>query len=74
MGGDDSYTVVGVTRDTKHYGLDEEMRPGVFLPLGREDWGRMAMVVILLGATTVATLLPARRTARTNPIEALRAD
>lgn len=24
--------VVGVTRDVKHYGLDQEMRPGVFVP------------------------------------------
>ena len=25
--------VVGVTRDVKHYGVDQEMRPGVYLPL-----------------------------------------
>lgn len=25
-------TVIGVTRDVKHYGVDEEMRPGVYLP------------------------------------------
>ena len=25
--------VVGLTRDEKHYGLEEEMKPGVFLPL-----------------------------------------
>ncbi len=26
-------TVVGVTRDVKHYGVDQEMRPGVYQPL-----------------------------------------
>jgi predicted permease len=29
-------TVVGVTRDVKHYGLDEEMRPGIYQPLAQE--------------------------------------
>jgi predicted permease len=28
-------TVVGVTEDTKHYGLDEEMRQGIFQPLAQ---------------------------------------
>jgi putative ABC transport system permease protein len=34
-GGSDApwWTVVAVTADTKHYGLDEEARPGVFVPL-----------------------------------------
>lgn len=29
----DWMTVVGVTRDVKHYGVDQEMRPGVYQPL-----------------------------------------
>jgi predicted permease len=35
--GDESpwMTVVGVTRDVKHYGQDEEMRPGVYVPLAQ---------------------------------------
>jgi putative ABC transport system permease protein len=28
-------TVVGVTKDTKHYGLDREMRQGIFQPLAQ---------------------------------------
>ncbi|SPE42052.1 conserved membrane hypothetical protein [Candidatus Sulfopaludibacter sp. SbA3] len=28
----DWFQVVGVTRDTKHYGLDQEMKPSVFVP------------------------------------------
>jgi putative ABC transport system permease protein len=35
--GDESpwMTVVGVTRDVKHYGQSEEMRPGVYIPLAQ---------------------------------------
>ena len=38
-------TVVGVTRDTKHYGLDTPMRPGVFQPHAQSNGGSMAIVV-----------------------------
>ena len=31
----DWYTVVGVARDVKHYGVDEEMRPGLYQPLSQ---------------------------------------
>ena len=31
-GGKDWFQVVGFMRDEKHYGLDQEMKPGVFLP------------------------------------------
>ncbi len=39
--GDDAvgWTVVGVTRDVKHYGVDEEMRPGVYQPLAQNPLG-----------------------------------
>jgi putative ABC transport system permease protein len=39
-------TVIGVTRDTKHYGLDQEMRPSVCLS-EREvpDWDSMSIVL-----------------------------
>jgi len=32
-------TVVGVTRDVKHYGVDEEMRPGFYQPLQQNPLG-----------------------------------
>lgn len=49
LGRDTTYTVVGLTHDTKHYGLDEPMRPGVFLPFGRRDFGRDSMTFALRG-------------------------
>jgi predicted permease len=39
------YEVIGVTRDTKHYGLDEEMRPGVFIPHRYAIDGTMTIAV-----------------------------
>jgi predicted permease len=51
--------VVGVTRDEKHYGLEEEMKPGVFLPL-REvpvNW----MNIVLRGSMDPQLLIPPAR-------------
>lgn len=45
-GGDSEpwWTVVGVTRDTKHYGLDKEMRPAVYQPLRQLPLGSLTLV------------------------------
>ncbi len=50
-GGDDRpwMTVVGVNRDGKHYGLDEEMRPGVYMPVRQLVDNRMNVVVRTAG-------------------------
>lgn len=37
--------VIGVTRDTKHYGLDEEMKPCVIAPFSLHPRSGMALVV-----------------------------
>ncbi|HYL78233.1 MAG TPA: ABC transporter permease [Bryobacteraceae bacterium] len=37
--------VVGVTRDEKHYGLDQEMKPSIFLPLHGLSRNSMAIVL-----------------------------
>jgi predicted permease len=37
--------VVGLTRDEKHYGLDQEMKPSVFLPLRGVSRNSMAIVL-----------------------------
>jgi predicted permease len=38
-------TVVGVIEDTKHYGLDEEMRQGIFQPLAQEALSGASIVI-----------------------------
>ena len=51
--------VVGITRDEKHYGLEQEMKPGVFLPL-REipvNW----MNIVLRGSIDPQMLIPPAR-------------
>ncbi|MGD0297005.1 MAG: ABC transporter permease [Bryobacteraceae bacterium] len=52
--------VVGITRDEKHYGLEQAMKPGVFLPL-REipvNW----MNIVLRGSVDPQLLIPPART------------
>ena len=51
--------VVGVTRDEKHYGLEEEMKPGVFLPLRAVpvNW----MNIVLRGSIDPQMLIPPAR-------------
>ena len=38
-------TVVGLTRDTKHYGLEQPMRPGLFLPYAQCPVAYMTLVL-----------------------------
>ena len=55
--------VVGLTRDEKHYGLDQEMKPSVFLPL--RGVPRIAMDIIIHGSIEPQLLIgPAREILR----------
>jgi putative ABC transport system permease protein len=55
--------VVGLTRDEKHYGLDQEMKPSVFLPL--RGVPRIAMDIIVHGSIEPQLLIgPAREILR----------
>lgn len=48
-------TVIGVTRDVKHYGLDTEMRPGVYLPMQQAP--RQDMTVVVRSAVAPTSLV-----------------
>jgi putative ABC transport system permease protein len=37
--------VVGVAKDVKHYGVDQEVRPTVYLPYAQATWGDLAVVI-----------------------------
>ena len=41
---EDWMTVVGLVRDARHYGLDREMRPGVYVPFDRSPSGSLTIV------------------------------
>ena len=47
-------TVVGVTRNVKHYGLDEEMRPGVYQPFRQMPRSGFAVALRTQGDPTPA--------------------
>jgi putative ABC transport system permease protein len=55
----DWYEVVGITRDEKHYGLEQEMKPGVFLSLrvNPVNW----MNIVLRGSIEPQLLIPPAR-------------
>jgi predicted permease len=56
-------TVIGVTRDVKHYGLDTEMRQGVYWPLPAVV-GSASTIVIRTVVPPLSLVEPARRILR----------
>jgi predicted permease len=52
-------TVIGITGDVKHYGLERDVRPGVYLPLPRIPLSTMSFAVKTAGDT--AALIPTAR-------------
>lgn len=52
-------TVVGVVRDVQHYGADQPMIPGVYLPYAQDPQGQMSMVV--RSAAPAGALVPGIR-------------
>ena len=52
-------TVVGVAKDVKHYGLDQPVTPGVYLPYAQEPGAHMAVVV--RSSVPPSSLVPAVR-------------
>ena len=53
-------TVVGVTRDVKHYGQDEDMRPGVYIPLAQNPIDS-PIFVVRTSLEPTSLVAPARR-------------
>lgn len=53
-------TVVGVARDVKHYGLDQPVKPGVYIPYAQDPRPHMAMVI--RSSVEPASLVPSIRT------------
>lgn len=72
-GGKDWYRVIGLLRDEKHYGIDQEMKPGVFHPYAstmlrvdnNDARALRVMSIILRGSIDPAALVgPAREIVR----------
>ncbi len=55
--------VVGLTRDEKHYGLDQDMKPGVFLPLRGMPMDSMS-IILRSFADPEQLIAPAREVVR----------
>jgi predicted permease len=50
-------TVVGMTEDVKHYGLERPMRPGIYLPLTQTSSSSMAVTIRTIGDPAAFTPL-----------------
>jgi predicted permease len=50
------FTVVGVAKDVKHYGLEQPMRPGIYLPL--REYGTDNLSVVLHTRVEPQSLVP----------------
>ncbi len=42
---DEWIEIIGLTRDVKHYGLDQEMRPSVFVPYRQWPWANLTVML-----------------------------
>jgi putative ABC transport system permease protein len=68
---EDFLTVVGVTRDVKHYGVDEVMRPGVYLPWRQLPRNGLNIAMVFAGSTADGVAAARRVTAELDPELAL---
>lgn len=59
---EDWLTVVGVTHDVKHYGVDEEMRPGVYQPWRQLSLSWFGVALVSSGSTQDAVATARRVT------------
>lgn len=64
---DDWLTVVGVTQDVKHYGVDEPMRPGLYQPWRQSPLSFIRMAMVYDGSTADAVATARRITAVLDP-------
>jgi putative ABC transport system permease protein len=55
------WDVVGVLRDEKHYGLDAEMRPAVYMPEAQMPWSMSLTLVLRSHNNPDAMVAPARQ-------------
>ncbi len=60
---DEWMQVIGVTADVKHYGLDQEMRPSVYLPHRQQPHGALGVMIRTAG-DPAALAAPAREVLR----------
>ena len=65
----DWLTVVGVAKDVKHYGVDEEMRPGLYLPVERQSLSSFRIALRVDSENHDLTALASRVRAATERID-----